>query len=60
MLALFAGDPFDGRSPRAVRTVLWQYWFTDRATKRRTGAWWRRSLLGPFAPPVEAPRDLPE
>ena len=47
-------------APHAVRTVLWQYWFTDRETQRETGAWWRRSLVGPFAPPVEAPRDLPE
>jgi len=32
-----------------VRTVKWQYWFTDAATKRATGAWWRRELLGVFA-----------
>jgi hypothetical protein len=32
-----------------VRTVLWQYWFTDRATKRATGQWWRRRELGPFS-----------
>jgi hypothetical protein len=28
--------------------VLWQYWFTDDSTKRATGAWWRRQLIGPF------------
>jgi len=32
-----------------VRTVLWQYWFTDWEVHRRTGAWWRRTELGPFA-----------
>ena len=31
-----------------VRTVRWQYWFTDLDTKRRTGAWWRRTELGMF------------
>jgi hypothetical protein len=31
-----------------VRTVLYQYWFTDLATKRETGAWWRREERGPF------------
>lgn len=49
VLALFRRDPFNGHPPPQVRTVLWQYWFTDRATKRRTGAWWRRQMLGPFA-----------
>ena len=49
VLALFRKDPFDGTPPTHVRTMLWQYWFTDRATKRATGAWWRRRELGPFA-----------
>jgi hypothetical protein len=49
VLALFRNDPFHGVPPTHVRTVLWQYWFTDRATKRATGAWWRRRELGLFA-----------
>jgi hypothetical protein len=49
VLRLFRRDPFGGHAPSAVRTVLWQYWFTDWATKRRTGAWWRREELGLFA-----------
>jgi hypothetical protein len=49
VLSLFRGDPFGGRRPQAVRTVLWQYWFTSRAEKAATGAWWRRQLLGVFA-----------
>ena len=49
VLGLFRDDPFDGAAPTHVRTVLWQYWFTDRATKRATGAWWRRRELGPFS-----------
>jgi len=52
VLALFARDPFRGAPPTAVRTVRWQYWFTDRKTRAATGAWWRRELLGPFAPAV--------
>jgi len=31
---------------------LWQYWFTDMQTMGRAGDWWRRELIGPFAPPV--------
>jgi hypothetical protein len=51
VLALFRRDPFGGAKPIAVRTVLWQYWFSTPAEKRATGAWWRRQELGPFPPP---------
>jgi hypothetical protein len=50
VLALFRRDPFGGKPPQAVRAVLWRYWFTDRATRRATGAWWRRELLGAWGP----------
>ena len=49
VLRLFEHDPFFGKPPAQVRTALWQYWFTDWETKRRTGAWWRRKELGLFA-----------
>ena len=49
VLALFRSDPFAGKPPDRVRTVLWQYWFSDAATKRATGAWWRRQQLGLFS-----------
>jgi Lipase maturation factor len=53
VLALFRSNPFDGSPPRQVRAVLWQYWFTSLAEKRATGAWWRRRLLGLYAPTLE-------
>jgi hypothetical protein len=52
VLQLFRYDPFNGKPPQMVRTILYQYWFTDLATKHRTGAWWRRRELGQFAPTV--------
>jgi hypothetical protein len=52
VLALFRNDPFRGRPPKIVRTVLWQYWFTDMKTMQSTGEWWRRREIGPFAPPA--------
>jgi hypothetical protein len=52
VLSLFRRDPFNGTPPAIVRTVLWQYWFTDLDTMRRTGNWWRRQELAPYAPPV--------
>ena len=56
VLRLFRSDPFQGQPPTLVRTVMWQYWFTDMATKRTTGAWWRRQLLGPYTGTVALPR----
>jgi hypothetical protein len=53
VLSLFRADPFAGRPPTMVRTIVYQYWFTDLATKRATGAWWRREELGEFSPSVE-------
>jgi hypothetical protein len=57
VLALFAGNPFAASPPRAVRTVLWRYWFTDAATRRRTGRWWNRESLGVFAGTVTRATD---
>lgn len=57
VLGLFRNDPFHGKPPSMVRTVLWQYWFTDPDAKRRTGAWWRRQELGPFSPSVTRGKD---
>ncbi len=50
VLSLFRSNPFPQMPPRYVRAVHWQYWFTSMAQKRRTGDWWRRELLGLYAP----------
>ena len=57
VLALFAGNPFPQDPPRQIRAVLWQYWFTSMAEKRATGTWWRRQLLGLYAPTLEREPD---
>ncbi len=57
VIALFAGNPFDGSPPVAVRAVLWQYWFTDRKTRRQDGNWWRREVLGLYCPALEREPD---
>jgi lipase maturation factor 1 len=50
---LFRSNPFRDAPPAHVRAVVWQYWFTDRATKNSTGAWWRREFRGLYAPALE-------
>lgn len=57
VLYLFAGNPFPNAPPQKVRAVIWQYWFTDWETKRKTGAWWRRELLGLYAPVIDRTPD---
>jgi hypothetical protein len=57
VLALFRENPFPDGPPIAVRSVLWRYWFTDLETKRATGAWWNRELIGPFAGTVSRDAD---
>lgn len=44
--ALFSHDPFPEVPPRLIRLAFYQYHFTDWATRRASGAWWRRDLLG--------------
>jgi lipase maturation factor 1 len=57
VLNLFAGNPFASAPPARVRAVLWQYWFTNMAEKRNSGAWWKRKLLGAYAPALEKTSD---
>jgi hypothetical protein len=56
-LSLFAGNPFPSAPPKEVRAVIWQYWFTSMAENRATGNWWRRQLLGLYAPTLELQPD---
>jgi lipase maturation factor 1 len=53
VLALFGANPFPQGPPRQVRAVLWQYWFTSMAEKKKYGLWWRRELLGLYAPAIQ-------
>ncbi len=50
VLGLFAGNPFASHPPKYVRAVLWQYWFTTTDMHRLTGTWWRREMIGTYAP----------
>jgi len=52
VLELFEKNPFPGRPPRYIRAQLYQYHFTDQATRQATGAWWRRELVGEYLPEI--------
>jgi hypothetical protein len=57
VLSLFASNPFGHSPPRQIRAVLWQYWFTSMEEKRQKGVWWRRELMGLYAPAIELEPD---
>jgi len=57
VLSLFRFNPFPSRPPTEVRAVVWQYWFTDRATKKSSGAWWRREFRDLYAPALKRAPD---
>jgi len=52
VLRLLDRNPFPSRPPRYVRAILYDYHFTDRKTRRRTGAWWRREPKSVYLPPI--------
>lgn len=54
---LLQRNPFPRLPPRYVRAVLYEYHFTDFATRRRTGAWWRRERKGEYLPALSLQRE---
>jgi len=52
VLGLLATNPFPGKPPRFIRAVVYDYHFSDFATRRSTGAWWTRRELGAYFPAV--------
>jgi uncharacterized membrane protein YphA (DoxX/SURF4 family) len=52
VIHLLARNPVPAAPPRFVRAIVYEYRFTDIATRRQTGAIWRRELLGTYLPPI--------
>ena len=52
ILSLLGDNPFPDQPPALIRAHLYRYSYTDSHTKRLTGAWWKRELLGEFLPPI--------
>jgi hypothetical protein len=52
--ALLGTNPFPDEPPRYVRAVTYRYEFTTPGERRATGAWWKRTRLGLYAPAREA------
>jgi hypothetical protein len=52
-LKLLRSNPFPTSPPTFVRARLYRYRFTTWQERRDTGAWWHRTLVGDYLPPVK-------
>ncbi|HET8948833.1 MAG TPA: lipase maturation factor family protein, partial [Candidatus Polarisedimenticolia bacterium] len=50
VLALLGKNPFPDHPPRYIRSIVYDYRFTDFKTRRETGAWWVRTPEGQYSP----------
>jgi hypothetical protein len=54
-LKLLQRNPFPDSPSRFVRAQLYKYRFTTPAELRRDRAWWHRTLIGSYVPPLALP-----
>ncbi|MFZ5872471.1 MAG: lipase maturation factor family protein [Actinomycetota bacterium] len=52
VLELLRHNPFPDAPPACVRALYYRYRFTTWPERRETGAWWHRTLVHEFLPPV--------
>jgi hypothetical protein len=50
VVELLDRNPFPDRPPHYLRAMLYTYQFTDWASRKREGTWWRRIPLGLYCP----------
>jgi hypothetical protein len=50
VLSLLGKNPFPDAPPDLIRLLVYRYHFTDRQTRRDTGRWWERTLVGTSSP----------
>ena len=51
-LRLLLSNPFPDRPPTFIRASLYQYRFTGWRERKEIGAWWTRSRVGDYLPPL--------
>ncbi|AWB87766.1 lipase maturation factor family protein [Mycetocola zhujimingii] len=52
MVRLLGANPFPMAPPRWIRARVFRYRYSTPEEKRRTGAWWSRTLVGTLVDPV--------
>jgi len=51
-LRLLRTNPFPDRPPRFIRAQFYRYRFTTRQERKQTGAYWERTFIDEYLPPV--------
>lgn len=51
-IRLLRSDPFPGKPPHFIRARFYRYQFTGWNERQKTGAWWKRTLIDDYLPPV--------
>jgi hypothetical protein len=54
VLRLLRRDPFEGRRPKFVRARMFRYEYTTFRERRLSKAWWKRTLIDDYLPPISA------
>jgi predicted DCC family thiol-disulfide oxidoreductase YuxK len=57
VLRLLESNPFPEQPPKYLRAALYEYSFTNLDTKRDTGDWWKRELIGTYFYPISSNGD---
>lgn len=57
VLALLRDNPFPEKPPKYIHALTYDYEFTDWKTKRETGNWWKRRLIGSYSPTLYLVKD---
>jgi predicted DCC family thiol-disulfide oxidoreductase YuxK len=60
VLELLAQNPFPGSPPKYIRALVFEYSFTDFATRKATGDWWERASRGSYFPATALRTSPPE
>lgn len=50
VLLLIRVNPFPDKPPKYVRALFYDYEFTSWKERKRTGDWWKRTLIGRYSP----------
>ncbi len=59
VLGLLERNPFPDQPPKYIRALVYEYHFTDAATRKQTGEWWRRDFVGMYLPAISLRTDGP-
>ncbi|HWC60519.1 MAG TPA: lipase maturation factor family protein, partial [Verrucomicrobiae bacterium] len=59
VLGLLEKNPFPDQPPKYIRALVYEYHFTDAATRKQTGEWWRRDFVGMYLPAISLRTDGP-